>query len=271
MTTTSQPRAATHDDPFFQVPRHRFQTSEGSVDLPILYFDTSAVFAFFLPERKRVEALLVGTGLNPALTVGNRALAALACFEYRDTSVGVYNEVGLAVAVCRQGEGQAVGGWADMMKTLRSPEERHVALHVLDLPVTTAAANAAGREIWGYPKFVTEIPFSLEGREFACSVMAPDSERPIFELAGRMGPSIPAGPLSLTLLSHRDGAVVRATVNVRGATRVALPGSVRVTTHATEHPIDEHLSALGLNGARPRALMWTHAFQSRLNEGVVIG
>lgn len=271
MNTLSQPARTAHDEPFFQVPRTTFKTSEGNVELPILYFDTSALYAFFLPEKKRVEALLAGSGLVPALTVGNRALAALACFEYRDTSVGAYNEVGLAVAVCREGEQLPLRGWKDLLSTLRDPESRHVAFHILDLPVTTAAANAAGREIWGYPKFVTDIPFHLKKREFACSVMMPGAHIPIMELAGTMGPSMPVDPLSLALLSFRDAALVRATVNARGATRLAMSGSVRLSLHDSKHPMGQHLDALGLDGATPIALMWTHAFQSRLNAGTVVG
>ena len=271
MNTMSKPVRVGHDDPFFQVPRTTFRTSEGDVELPILYYDTSALYAFFMPERARIATLLTGTGLVPALTVGRRALAALACFEYRDTSVGAYNEVGLAVAVCRDGEQQAFGGWRNLLATLQNPEARHVAFHILDLPVTTAAANAAGREIWGYPKFVTDIPFTLEKRKFACAVMAPGSHIPVMELAGRMGPSVPVDPLSMALLSYRDAALVRATVNARGATRLALPGSVRLAAHDTRHPMGQHLHALGLDGAKPLALMWTHAFQSRLNAGVVVG
>lgn len=263
------PRQA-HDDPFFQVPRTTFTTAQGPVELPILYYDTSALYAFFLPARERVAALLAGTSLVPALTVGNRALAALACFEYRDTSVGVYNEVGLAVAVCRRGEETPWRGWPDLLRTLRQPEQRRVAFHILDLPVTTAAANAAGREIWGYPKFVTDIPFRLSGRDFHCQVMSPGTRVPVMELAGRLGASVPVAPLSLTLLSYRDDALVRATVNARGATRLALPGSLRLSVGDTTHPMAQHLLALGLEQAAPVAAMWTHAFQSRLNAGAVV-
>lgn len=270
MMPTMKPSQATvpHDDPFFLVPRRGVRTSEGGVELPILYFDTSAVFAFFMVDRVRVDTLLAGSGLVPALTIGGLALAAVACFEYRDTSVGGYNEVGLSVAVSRQGETVELGGWKDLLTTLQQPEMRHVAFHILDLPVTTAAANAAGREIWGFPKFVTGIPFRLQGRELLCQVMAPETEVPVMTLSGRMGASMPAGPLSLTLLSHHEGHLCRSTVNVRGATRVALPGSVRLVVNGGGHAMADRLKALGLDNAAPLALMWTHAFQSRLNEGV---
>jgi len=221
-------------------------------------------------EKERVEAVLKGTGLKPALTVGGRALVALACFEYRDTSVGVYNEVGLTAAVTRSDEPLVLGGWQDLLTTLRQPEERRVAFHVLDLPVTTAAANAAGREIWGYPKFVTAIPFRLQDRDFDCQVMLPDGSAALMQLAGRLGPSIPMAPLSLVLLSFKDGAMLRTTVNVRGTSRLAAAGSLQLHAPDHTHPMAQHIHALGLDGARPLAVSWTHDFQSRLNAGVVL-
>ena len=259
----------THNAPFFQVPRQRVQTTQGAVELPILYYDTSTLNAFFLVDKGKVEAVLKGTGLSPALTIGGKALVALACFEYRDTSVGVYNEVGVAAAVTRNGEALPLGGWRDLLATLRQPEERRVAFHIIDLPVTTAAANAAGREIWGYPKFVTEIPFTLNGRHFHCAVKTPEGGT-LMQLTGRMGPSFPTAPLSLTLLSLRDGEMVRATVNVRGASKMALPGSLKLTVPDSRHPMAQRMHALGLDGAEPFAVSWTHDFQSRLNAGVVV-
>lgn len=269
MNARVPPMNPVHDLPFFQVPRTRVKTSEGMVELPIMYYDTSALNAFFLVDKKRVTSVLEGTGLSPALTVGGLALVALACFEYRDTSVGVYNEVGLTVAVTKTGETLALGGWQDLLTTLRQPEERRVAFHILDLPVTTAAANAAGREIWGYPKFVTAIPFKLHAREFDCRVMQPDGSGTIMQLAGTMGPSIPMTPLSLTLLSLKDDTLLRTTVNVRGSSRMATAGTLQMSVGDSDHPMAKNLHALGLDGARPLAVFWTHDFQSRLNAGTV--
>lgn len=269
MTSTSN---AIHQLPFFKVPLTQVATTEGAVDLPIMYYDTSMLNAYFLVDKKRVATLLKDTGLTPALTVANKALVALACFEYRDTSVGVYNEVGLAVAVIPKDEKNVrLGGWADILSTTQQPEERRVAFHILDLPVTTAAANAAGREIWGFPKFVTPITFSLKKKQFSCQVLLPESgNSEIMRLSGRFGMSIGVAPLSLTLLSLQNKQILRSTVNVRGTSNLALAGSLRLSVSNVNHPMAQHLQALGLDGAKPVAVNWTHDFQSRLNGGVVI-
>lgn len=257
-------------EPFFQVPQQRVSVSAGDVDLPILYYDASAVYGFFLVDTQRATPLLEGTGLVTSMRIGSKSLAGIACYEYRNTTVGVYNEVGLALAVAKQGEETKLGGWPDVISSFTTPEERHIGMYILDLPVTTAQANAAGREIWGYPKFITDIPFRLKEREFFCAVNDPETHTPLMKLEGTMSPSVPVLPFSLTLFSHLKGKLIRATVNARGATRLALPGNVRLTLGDSAHPMAEHLRTLGLEGAKPLALMRTDCFQSRLNGGVIV-
>lgn len=252
-------------NPFFQVPRTCAVTSEGIVDLPIFYYDTTAVYAFFLADRTRIDRELAGTALASGLHVGAKSLVVLACYEYRDTSVGVYNEVGLAAAVSLEPSVSPLAGWRDLLRA--SPDERHNGLHVLDLPVTTPQANAAGREIWGFPKFVTTIPFNMQKREFFCAVDDPVGAGEIMRLEGKMGVSLPAQPVSLTLYTLLNRQMLRTHVNARGRSWMAAPGSVRLNVGNSEHAMAERLRRLGLDGAKPFALMWSTAFQSRLNAG----
>lgn len=260
----------THDDVFFQVPQTVATTSEGDVALPILYYDASALYAFFLVDEDRAAGVLCSERMRPALTAAGRAVAAVACYEYRDTSVGVYNEVGLAVAVTADDDAPPLAGWPEMLTTMSRPESRHVGMHVLDLPVTTAAANAAGREIWGFPKFVTDIRFEHRDHRFHCVVADPDGVPPIMALAGSVAPALPCPPLSLALYTELEGRLMRCTVNARGRSRITTGRGLRLSAQAKGHRMSAHLSALGLDGATPLAVMWTDHFQSRLNAGVAV-
>lgn len=255
-------------DPFFQVPQFKQHTSEGDVALPILYFDASALYAFFLVEKSRSEAQLAGTGLVPDLCIGKYTIAGFACYEYRDTTVGVYNEVGLALAACPKGEEKEFGSWWEFLRTFTVPEERCTGMHVLHLPVTTAAANAAGREIWGFPKFVTPIEFKKEGRSFRCAVRDPGSLNQIATLEGEMGFGVPMRPLSLALYSNLNSKVVRCTVNARGKSYLHSGGSLKLSLNGGSHPMAATIAALGLEDAKPIAVLSSAAFQSRLNAGV---
>lgn len=252
-------------DPFFQVPQTVRTTSEGEFDFPIFYFDASNLLAFFLGDRGAAAARLSGTGLQPALTIGNRALVALSHYEYRRTGIGAYNEVGLALPVLPEGAPQVRNPIQGLYGAV---DERHLGLHVLDLPVTTALACAGGREVYGLPKFVTEIPFRLDRNGFETGVLDPDGQGSIFSLSGRLRPGVPVPPMSLVLYSHLEGEMLRSTVNVRGRMTLRPAHGLHLHVGESNHRMANNLRELGLEGARPVVVMDTHRFQSRLNAGV---
>jgi hypothetical protein len=252
------------DDRFFRGPRTTRVTSEGPVELPILYYDTSNVVAIFRASRAGALKLLDGTGLEPALAGDDGAIVGVSFYEYRNTSVGVYNEVAVAVLAARRGEGRRRWGVAD---SLLPPRFRASGAYVVDLPVTTAAANAAGREIWGYPKFVTSIGFRSRMRDFEGSVLDPSTKEPIVTLSGRMGPGIPAPPMSLVTFSMLDGALVRTHITVRGMVTLHTRGTMRLFLGPSRHRMAENLRTLRLADALPLLVVRTDRFQSRLPLG----
>src|SRR5262249_3999010 len=106
--------------------------------LPIRYFDVQCLVAAFLTDLDRAAELLKDTGLLAVPQEDGKAIVLLYCIEYRISDIGPYNEVGLTV-----------------LST--APGDPIPAVYVVDLPVTTAVATRAGREIWGYNKFVAAI------------------------------------------------------------------------------------------------------------------
>jgi hypothetical protein len=251
-------------DTFFETPRTIRVTSQGPVELPILYRDATAVVGMFPVAWSRAAAVLDGTGLVPLGLPRDRALAALAFYEYRQTSVGVYNEVGVAIMTVRAGEPGHLRRWADLA---RPPDQRRLGMYVVDLPVTTPIADAAGRELWGYPKFVTRLPMRLQGRDLEANVLDPDGGE-ICSLAGRMGPGAPVPPLSLMTYTRLDGRIVRTHIDVRGRTTMRTAGTLRLDIGASRHPMAARLFALGLIRARPAVVMVSERFQSKLHAGV---
>ena len=254
-------------DPFFQYPRYDHATSEGPVAMPILYFEDSNFMALYLIDFERARAKLEPAGLEPVRVLGGKALAGVAFYQYRTTTIGPYNEVGVAIAAMPAGMAQPA---LPLLSMFRSPDHNRVGSHILDLPVTTAPACAAGREIWGYPKFVTPIDFSLRSGEFAGAVADPAGGPPLVRLAGRTGLGVPGPLLDLVLYSRLDGRLVRATAVTRGGARLALPGSVRLEVSASDHRMAANLRDLGIPGAKPVFVTHTDRLQLRLNAGVVL-
>jgi hypothetical protein len=253
-----------YQDPFFCVPRTSHATRQDNVDLPVLYQDSTAVFAFFGCDRDSVSALLPPGRLAPALTWRSRAIVGLALFEYRTTSIGRYNEVGLAVPVAwKKGPVPA----CPAIDLLRNAYVRRVGYYIVDLPVTTETACSAGRELWGYPKFVTPIEFALHKKQLHCRLHDPGKKEAIMTLAGKPGPGLPCPALDLVTFECVGDQDRRTIIHTRGGGRVHGPGSVRLHLGASAHPMAKRLRRLALDGARPLAIWVCTRFQSRLNAG----
>jgi len=245
------------DDPFFDVPATTVQTSTGPVQLPILYRRTRNLNAFFMVPTERVNRVLVQKGagaLSPGCQIGGRALVALACYDYQDTSIGPYREIGLAVPVLPPGVRPTLGHWLQTLTDVDSPS-RQLGFHVLHLPVDTEAACAAGREIWGLPKFVT--PIAYEDTPGQARIVLHDPRHPyradlaILRLEGRLGTGLPGPSVSPLLYSRHEGRWLRTPVQVRGGGQAHVRPALHLRTGGSAHPMAQVIRELGLDGARP--------------------
>lgn len=244
---------------FPDAPVTEVATSLGAVKLPIHYADGASLLAFFWVDPAKAARRLDGTGLEPVSFPGGRALHGLAFYDYRETAIGPYHEVGSALTV------QPAGAGASAADLLRRAGRRRVGFRILDLPVSTGIADAAGREIWGYPKFVTQLPMRFEPGFFSGAVADPGGGE-ILRLEGRAIWLLPMPSLDLVLYSHLAGRPLRTVVDVRAPTRIAR-GDFRLAL-GSAHPMAETLRDLGLAGARPFAVARCDGgFRARLHRG----
>ena len=237
-------------------------TSQGEVELPIRYWDVSTAAAVFRVPAEPAAELTAHLGVTP-VRIGDHALAGLVFYEYRRTSVGVYNEVGLTVV----GAPPHVPRWRLPADPLRAVRRRDVGWAVLDLPVTTERANAAGREIWGYPKFVTDIPIRFAPHAFHGQVRDPDGDGEILTLEGALGSGAPGPRLDVLTYTRHEGETWRTVVDVRGRFRIHRGRTLQLRVGDSSHGMAQRLRALGLDEASPTALLVTHEWRSLLHAG----
>jgi hypothetical protein len=146
-----------------------------------------------------------------------KAVVLLGVFEYRDTTIGPYNEIGVGIFAKRQGTSASLFSFA---RNMRKCED--VGLYVACLPVNTQAALIAGRELWGFPKYIAGIktafkPDSVEAtldREFVLS-----HSRGL----GLVTNGIPF--ITYTFIGHR---LLRTIIDVRHRVRFGGARSVRL-------------------------------------------
>ena len=255
------------NDPFFQYPKSAVSTSEGNVSLPILYFDNSNMIAIFRVDYNSAQAIVDPHHLTAIRISGGKALVGVAFYEYRNTSINPYNEVGVVIAALPKG---TIAPKFPLLSLFYSLDKNRAGVYIVDLPVTTAAACAAGKEIWGYPKFVAPIGFELIGRKFRGTVRHPDYSGSLLTMSGIAGLGVPGPLLDLVLYSSHEGKTLRTLVNTRGGGRISLPGSIRLQAGDIDHPMTNRLINLGLKDAKPAFVSYTHTLQSRLNAGAVM-
>jgi hypothetical protein len=215
--------------------------------LPIRYFDVQCLVATFLAPPDKASDLLVGAGLQPVLQEDGRAVVDLYCIEYRKTDIGPYNEVGLTVRALAPGDPIA-------------------ASYVVYLPVTTAVACRAGREIWGYNKFVAAIDVGSQGKTFS-TVLRDESHEIICGLEGRRDASVPAPPTDILTFAVHHGRLIKTVIRVPTPSFASSGDSFLLEVGASRHPMADSLRTLALDRARPVLVHYTNPFQALLFPG----
>lgn len=129
--------------------------NSATFELPILYFRDDLFLLFFTANAEKVKALMPSKNLHPVRLYGNKALVGIAAFNYIDTTIGPYGEVGVVLpAVYGSSPPSAI------IPALRESKFPGFGTLVMHLPVTKTEARDAGRGQWGYTKFVGDMTFT---------------------------------------------------------------------------------------------------------------
>ena len=233
------------------LPLQRRLLSDGTeVPLPIRFFDAQCLLASFITDPGRAALLLEGTGLELALQEDGRAMTMVACFEYRSTDIGPYNEVCLGVSAL-------------------APGDRVPALYVSDLPVTTALAHRAGQEIWGYNKFVAPIDVQGDHKSFSTALCDPD-DATILVLAGTRSASIPTPPVDVPTFSMLGGRAIRTIIRTMTPFQLSSGEDFVLKVGESRHPMADNLRTLALDEARPALVQYADPLQFLLFPGGVL-
>ena len=219
--------------------------------LPIRYFDARCVIATFVTDLGRADEVLEGANLTAVPRPDGKAVALLGWFQYRDSDLGPYDEVGLSISSTAPGDAVPAG-------------------YVANLPVSTALANRVGREIWGYNKFVAAIDFKHELHKFSTSLRDPENAI-IGTLEGGCGHWVQAPPTDLPTFSFLDGAALRTLIQVLTPFQVGGGENFVLRIGPSKHPMADNLRTLGLDLASPLSVQYADPFQALLFPGRSLG
>jgi hypothetical protein len=232
-----------------------FQLSEGTCDLPICYTDASWIGVFFQVELLRASKLLSelsGDELEPWPVMG-KALAAVYAWEYRRSTIGYYKEVGLGIQARVKGAKPSL--WKLATDMLAQPKQ---GIWVVSLPVTSQAAFQAGVEVWGYPKYVSEVDVNI-GERGGKVILADELELTVPR------PTVFKKNLPIATYTKRKGVLLRTKIDIRTDVSLCLGGGIKFL--GSRGQTVERARALGLEQARVLGGFHSREFVSSLGEG----
>jgi len=216
----------------------------------------------YLVPLAAAQRTVDATGLEVTGPVPGRALMALAVCRYDDTDLDAYHEVAVSFVVRRHDAPRGVG----TTQRLREFGSGDIGAYIHRLPVDQEFTCAAGRDVWGYPKWVTTIdidePEPGATRGTGTTVRLVDDGVHALTLTMASGGPIRLPSQAPPSYSFRDG-VLRCTEWTTASEGVTgrFGGATLVLG---DHPVADELRSLGLP---KRALFISHAAQMRASFG----
>ena len=153
------------EDTFFSDRVLRREWPPLALQVPIFFPALSLVGAVFTAAtHEAARRLPAGLGRLVEVMPG-RCLVSLIAIEYRESDLGPYSELAVALPVSLSGAPlpAALGAFGELFT-------RSGTAYVLSMPVTTQRSLEVGVGLAGFPKFLADLHFKREASRVACEM-----------------------------------------------------------------------------------------------------
>lgn len=215
--------------------------------------DAGAMNAVFPARLSALRELLPDRRLVPARLAPGVGVVSVTAFEYRQSSIGPYNELAVAIMLRAPGARWNLPGVALASQHARG--QYHAFIH--RLPVTTEIARSTG-ELMGFPKLVGPIEFDHE--RHSCRFAEGDEH--VLTLHGSEIATRRSGEFQNFVQVWMDGQPqpVELRVNALRYGDSVRPGAARLEL-SESHPLATELAALLLS-RRSLAYRWIPSLEA---------
>jgi len=240
-----------------------YQVLGRTIDLPVEVRKAAQWFVQYLVPTAAAQRLVGPTGLEVTGPLPGKALMALAVCRYDDTDLDAYHEVAVSFVVRPH---DAPRG-ATTARRLREFARGDIGAYIHRLPVDQEFTCAAGRDVWGYPKWVTTIDIdepdpSARGAGTGTTVRLVDDGVHVLTLTMASGGPIKLPSQAPPSYSFRDGVLRRTAWTTASEGVTGRFGGA--TLVLGDHPMADELRSLGLP---KRALFTSSAARMRATFG----
>ena len=224
-----------------------------TVSLPVQVRRAAQWGVQYLVPAEAAQRLVDPTGLEVNGPVPGRALVALAVCRYDDTDLDPYHEVAVSLVV-RPHDAPP----ASAPHRVREFWTGDIGAYIHRLPVDREFSCTAGRDIWGFPKWVTSISIDepatgTSGPGAGTTVRLVDGGVHVLTLTIASGVRMHLPPQSPPSYSFADGVLRRTTWTTTANGTTGRPGGASLVLG--NHPMADELRGLGL----PRRALFSSA------------
>ena len=231
-----------------------WQIQGRTVSLPVEVRRAAQWGVQYLVPAAAAQRVVDPTGLEVTGPLPGRALMALAVCRYDDTDLDPYHEVAVSFVV-RAHDAPPRPSAADRLREFASGA---IGAYIHRLPVDQSFTCEAGRDIWGFPKWVTSIEIDEPDpgdtrRGTGTMVRLIDDGVHVLSLTLAAGGPVRLPAQAPPSYSFRDGVLRRTVWETSGEGVSGRPGGA--TLVLGDHPMADELRTLGL----PKRALFTSA------------
>lgn len=224
-------------DFFSGIQQSKVQVGPYKFNIPVFYRDMMNLDVQILAPLDKVKNILPSGRMHPFRITPWHGLVSISAFEYRDTDIGPYNEVGISIPFILDSVSPVFTG------VLRKLPEVPMT-YIYKLPVTTEIARATGVEGASFPKFLAEISFDSKDQWLNCRVDADGMN--IFTISVRKTQLKPSKRTNLYPVTLWQDRLLRTEFNLSECEAGLSKKRSDIILELGDHPVGLELKALNL-------------------------
>jgi hypothetical protein len=214
-----------------------YRVLDREVKLPAEVRDATAAVAYYLVSSSAAQRLIDASGLRIASVLPGKTVCTIGTMDYRDGDLGPYHEIAISFFVRERGQRAlpVVGTAVDFARN-------RLGAYIHQLPVDGEFTCEAGRSIWGFPKFMSQIDISNDGEQETATLRV--EGRHVLTQRMRLEGARSFPERKQISYAFRDGVTYRTPSVMRGG---RIGARVRgATIELGDHPLADELRSIGL-------------------------
>lgn len=226
---------------FFSSLRPGQRACHGNIEfeLPILYFRDDLFIMFLTGNYSKIKAAMPSPNLHPVSLPAGKGLVGIAAFNYSETSIGPYGEIGVVLPAVYSHKLPP-----PILPGFMESKYPGFGVLVMHLPVTKMNARDAGRKEWGYTKFVADMKF-VNTPEYHQVEMLEEQKHILTLRVAKMG-ILMRDNKPLVTYSVKNRNLIQTTVAQKGICRMSLSGKGS-SLELGNHEVSESIRSLEIS------------------------